>query len=142
MSCVLRANGENFRVDEFLEQTSLIPCHTYRKGHVKSPGQNAGKIRSSSGLNINVSDAEFSDLQGQIQDAIVFLKKHNRAIKNLCGYEGVEQVCLDFGIEQRKKAIIQYEYFPPALITLAGRLGLGIEISFYPCAERRRKKNL
>lgn len=139
MGCVLRANGEDFGVDEFLEQTSLSPCHTYRKGQPKSPSQKRGKVWSSSGLNINVSDAEFSDLQGQIQDAMVFLKKHKQAIRNLCEYEGVENVCLDFGIEQRENAKIQFEYFPPALITLAGRLGLGIEISFYPSAETRYK---
>lgn len=142
MGCVLRAKGEDFRVDEFLQQTSLIPCHTYRKGQPKSPSQKHGKVWSSSGLNINVSDAEFSDLQGQIQDAIVFLKKHKQAVKKLCQYDGVEDVRLDFGSVQREKAIIQFEYFPPALITLAGRLGLGIEISFYPSTEIRRKKNL
>ena len=137
MGCILRANGENFGVDDFLNQTALIPCNVYRKGEPKFPGNK--KICKTSGLSINVSDAEFSDLQGQIQEATAFLKICKSEIRALCQYAGVEDVCLDFGIEQRDDAIVQFEYFPPTLITLAGRLGLGLEISFYPSAENRNQ---
>ena len=140
MGCVIRASGEDFLVDDFINKTSLIPCNVYRKGQPKFPtSKKNAKLCDTSGLNINVSDADFSDLAGQISEAILFLKKYKSALKILCQYEGVEDVRLDFGVEQREEAIIQYEYFPPELITLAGRLRMGIEISFYPSSENLNK---
>ena len=132
MSCVLRANGSDFLVDRFLEHSDLIPCVVYRKGEPRSPASKPkGKIHETSGLNIDVSEADFDNLEGQIQDAISFLKQHKKELERLRKFPGVEGLALDFGIAKRD-VIAQYDYFPPELLYLAGSLGIGIELSQYP----------
>ena len=42
---------------------------------------------------------------------------------------------LDFPVDlriDRKKVMAQCDYFPPELVSLAGALGFGIELSVYP----------
>ena len=132
MSCVLRANGAGFLVDRFLQESELIPCAVYRKGERRSPVRKPkGQIHETSGLNVDVSKADFDNLQGQIQDAISFLKQHKTELERLRRFPGVDEVCLDFGIAKRD-VIAQADYFPPVLLYLAGSLGIGIELSQYP----------
>ena len=42
----------------------------------------------------------------------------------------VEIATLDFGISQRDVAA-QFDYFQPELVRIAGKLGLGLELSQY-----------
>jgi hypothetical protein len=132
MSCVFRANGSNFLVDSFLEGSDLVPCAVYRKGEPRfSASKSQEKVNKSSGLQVDVSEADFDNLHGQIQDAISFMQKHKTELERLCKFPGVEGVSLDFGIA-RRDVVAQYDYFPPELLYLAGRLGIGIELSQYP----------
>ncbi len=42
---------------------------------------------------------------------------------------------LDFPVDlriDRKRVMAQFDYFPPELVTRAGALGFGIELSIYP----------
>ena len=55
---------------------------------------------------MGVSESPWDSLAGQVADAIAFLKKHKRTSP-------------------------QFESFPPALISLAGALGCGLEVSIY-----------
>ena len=131
MSCVLRANGCEFLVDCFLEDSDLVPCKVYHRGEPRSPLSMQGKVHESSGLHIVVSEADFDNMQGQIQDAISFMKHHQAELERLCKFPGVEGSYLDFGIAKRD-VVAQYDYLPPELLYLAGSLGIGIELSQYP----------
>ncbi len=51
---------------------------------------------------------------------------------------GVESACLDFAVEE-KDTFTQCSYLEPELLKLAGGLGIGIEISLYPCSENEEK---
>src|SRR5688572_4019917 len=120
MSCVLRANGSNFLVDRFLEECDLVPCVVYRKGERRPISRSGNEVNDAfSGLHVVVSNAEFDDLQGQIQDAISFMQKHQMELRRLCEFPGVEGVTLDFGIA-RRDVVAQFEYLPPELLSLAG----------------------
>ncbi len=55
---------------------------------------------------------------------------HNEEIARLIRFEGLEHVQLDFGVN-RKNGFLQSNYLPPEFLTLAGALGLGVEISIY-----------
>jgi hypothetical protein len=61
--------------------------------------------------------------------------EHSKLIK----FAGVENVHLDFGIE-RRDTFTQYDYFPPKLLTLAGELGIRIELSQYPISKEQKSK--
>jgi hypothetical protein len=47
----------------------------------------------------------------------------------------VEDVRLDFPLDlriDRRTVVAQFDYFPPTLVSLAGALGIGLEVSIYP----------
>jgi len=121
-------------LDSFLEKSSFTPCAVYHKDEPRFRSKPKGKVNDKSGLNVSVSEADFADLQGQIEDAISFLKQNKSELKRLRQFLGVEGVCLDFGIKKRD-VIAQYDYFPPELLYLAGGLGIGIELSQYPAED-------
>ena len=132
MSCILRASGKNFNVDKFLSQTRLQPCAVFKKGEPKNKSNPNGRKSELSGINIVVSSADFDQLDEQIQDAIKFLEKNKREIKNLIEFSGADNLSeIDFAIEKRD-IWMQTDYFPSKLLVLAGALGLGIRISVFP----------
>lgn len=88
-------------------------------------------MNTTSGFNVVVSDAEFSEFTRQVEDTIAFLTTHRGELERLGAAPGIEELWLDFGIE-RRDVMLQCDQFPPELIRLAGQLGMGIELSQYP----------
>ena len=132
MSCVLRARGIDFAVDEFLAESSLKPIAIFRKGQPQWPKVNsAGPKLRASGFHASVSEADFSDIKTQIDDALDFLQQNQTELSRLIALPGIERVWLDFGIEERDVAA-QHESFPPNLLSLAGNLGIWIDFTLYP----------
>lgn len=131
MSCVLRARGTNFVVDNFLAGSTLTPIAVFRRGHPRS-GLPGSPILNASGFHAIASEADFSQLQVQIADAVGFLEQNKNELERLVGFPGVDVVLLDFGFEGRDVAA-QSERFPPRLLLLLGNLGLELEVTLYPC---------
>ena len=74
MSCVLRAAGEGFNVDPFLKDSTLKPLIVHNRDEPSFSGlKPAARLNEVAGMNVNVSVREFSDLAGQVEDAINFL---------------------------------------------------------------------
>ena len=124
--CVLRASGDYFEPQRFLDDSAFLPCNVFRKGERKAQNRSW----TSSGFTVVVSEASGDDLAQQIQDAIEFLRMHGEEIVRLRRFEGLDDVDLDFGVN-RKNGFLQSSYLPPELVTLAGALGVGVEISIY-----------
>ena len=78
----------------------------------------------------DVSPAAFDQLSQQIEDAIEFLRKHKQDVDVLMALPSSSGV-LDFGVSQ-KYAGVQFGRFSAELVCLAGKAGLGLEISLYP----------
>jgi hypothetical protein len=132
MSCVLKVKGDNFAVDEFLAGSSLEPIAIFRRGDPRLPAsQPEGPKLGASGFHLPASDADFSNLQAQIADAVRFLELHQSELTRLAAFPGVESVSLDFGIEEREVAA-QSERFPPILLRMAGNLGIWLVFTLYP----------
>jgi hypothetical protein len=132
MSCVLRARGTDFAVDNFLVGSTLEPGAVFRRGQPRSSRGSA--ILNASGFHAIASEADFSNLQVQIADAVRFLEQNHSELERLVGFPGVEVVSLDFGIEERDVAA-QSERFPPRLLLLLGNLGIELEFTLYPRQE-------
>ena len=133
MPAVLRAYGSDFDVDELLAGCTLPLCAVKRRGEPVFPlSQPDGLRHDRSGVHVTVSDADFSEFPRQIAEATTFLQSEADQVRRLCRWPGVEAVDLDFGIE-RRDVMVQCDRLPPALVRLAGSLGLGIELSHY-CA--------
>ncbi len=138
MSCVLRAGGSEFDVEEFLSRSPFQPDATFRKGEPKgrtTPTLEAPKSQVS-GFNLTISEASFSEPQVQIEDAIAFLEYNDTELIRLVSFQGVEQVSLDFGIEERE-VMYQSDRFPPKLLLLAGTIGIWLELTLYPREVKR-----
>ncbi len=137
MSCTLRAGGNNFDVDTFLESSIFTPCAVFRRGEQRAPAsQPKGPILQHSGFNLGVSDAEFSDVERQIRDAQAFIKSNEKELERLIAYPGVDGVEIDFAIEIENVFGQSYS-FPPNLLSMLGRLRIELVISCYPAAEEK-----
>ena len=131
MPCILRVSGRDFAARAYARRTSLPVVKTYMRGEPRLPrAQSDGKTNKTSGISIDVSGADFTNIKRQIRDALAFLARHRAALRRLRHVTGVEQLTLDFGIADREVAA-QFDYFPPELLLAAGQLGIGIEISRY-----------
>ena len=124
--CVLRAFGTEFDPQEFLEGSSLKPCNVFQKGDHRSETRR----RNGGGFTVVVSDADGTDFESQVDDAVKFLRRNQEELSRLRRYEGVTEIRLDFGVYRRMR-FVQSSYLPPELLIVAGFLRVGIEISIY-----------
>jgi len=137
MSWCLRASGETFDVDASIKHHPLDTIVVHRKGKPKYPQSRPdGPRNDQSSLNIVVSNADFDNIDQQIDDAIAYLSDKVNAdkITKLMSHPGVDGACLDFGVElnTNEEFCFQGFVFPADLTKLAGELGLDIELSIYP----------
>jgi hypothetical protein len=131
MSCVLRASGKNFDVDEFLKTSSLDALTAFHRGAAQFPASSVTRRCDHSGMKVSVSSRESSDLRGQVKDAVGFLIDNNQELKRLRDSPGVERIDLDFQVEDREM-VFQSDAFPPDLLSLLGELRIGLVISRSP----------
>ena len=84
-------------------------------------------------LSLDVSDKNWDDLPGQIEDAIVFLERYSIELRRLFVTVPDAKGYLDFPINSRMGSEVasQCDHFPVRLIQLAGAVGLGIELTQY-----------
>jgi len=138
--CVLRVSSKRNSLADVLARTRLPHYEVHDKSDLQPYGRKKGKPFGYSGFKSAVSDRGFSDLSGQIRDAVRFLKRHRNAIAKLRKTSGVCDIRLDFGNALRigSKLAAQFDYFPPDLILLAGALGVGIQMSLYPISTRKK----
>ena len=126
MSCVFRIGGDELELGSLL---NLLPepVKTFQKGEMQGR-----RVIQKNGANYLVSEAEFDKFNEQKSDAISYLRKNSARLKMVMSLPSLESACLDFGVEE-KDTFTQSSYLEPELLKLAGGLGVGIEISIYPC---------
>lgn len=131
MSCVMRASAAEWNPEDFAATTTLKIICTYRRGEPKGPGSE--KLNENSGLNIEVSTADFEEFERQKEEAIVFLQNNREELKRLkllLDSAPEAMLELDFGTVNRELPA-QSEVIPARLLSLAGELGISIRISKY-----------
>ena len=121
----MRAWGDDFEPERFLEEGSFSPCNIFRKGDRKSES----RTWDTSGMTIVVSDAS-DDFAQQTVDAIEFLKINRVETLRLQDSNGLEGIGLDFGVT-RRNGLLQSHLFPAELIRLAGEFSMTLEVSIY-----------
>jgi hypothetical protein len=129
MPCTLRAIGQDFDPDSFLAESELSGAVVFHRGETRTPGALDDR-RMASGLNLPVSAAGFDDLDAQIGDAVRFLRRHEEELRRLAGFEGVEEVCLDFGL-RRRDVPAHSVIFPAHLLWQAGALDIDLVVSYF-----------
>ncbi|MRR56813.1 MAG: hypothetical protein EG824_01155 [Deltaproteobacteria bacterium] len=131
MSCILRAGGDEFNVDSFIAKTSLEIDSLWRKGEKRFPKSATSRINQSSGVRVVASEADFSQLSEQIEEASSFLCQNLEQVKFLASFCGIESAVLDFGAEIYPPGWASFT-FPAPLLTLAGEAGVSLCLSVYP----------
>ena len=76
-----------------------------------------------------VSDAGFRDLPVQIAHAVAFLERHKADVAALMSLPSAEG-WLDFAVADRNQPA-QFNRLSPELVCLAGKVGIGLELSTY-----------
>lgn len=133
MSCVLRASGACFDVDEFLKTSTLDVLTAFHRGGAQFPASSITRKSEFSGMSVSLSTREFSDLTGQIEDAIRFLSENERELIRLRDFPGIERMELDFPIEERE-VVYQRDAFPYQLLSRLGDLRIALVVSRAPAA--------
>jgi hypothetical protein len=137
MSCVLRAIGRAFDVDAFLSASPIAPDSVFHRGEPRASGPPDGEKRAASGFNARIGASDLDDLEGQVQDAVHFLIEHEDELRRLGSFDGVEEVCLEFGI-RRRPAAVQSDLFPADLLWRAGALDLDLVVTHFDTAGEGR----
>jgi hypothetical protein len=131
MGCVLRVWGKICDVDAFLRESSLQPITVWHPGESQSPASNpTSRLQGNSGMHISISRCEFSDLAGQIKDAVSFLHNNHVQLLRLRNFPGIEGAVMDFPVEDRDVAC-QTDVFPFELLASMGDLRMALAISRY-----------
>jgi hypothetical protein len=134
--CVLHAVGAELRVDSGAWINALKPYRVFCRGEKMFRSRDGTwEFEKVSGFSCEVSSRE-GDLAEEVQDAISFLTYHREYLACLSSTPGVDSVTLDFGCVLRLNdgCDVQCESLPPALLKLAGELGIQINLSLYPPA--------
>ena len=80
-----------------------------------------------------VSDCEFDDLPGQVEDALEFLKLNAEDLRTMM--ESGAKGSFDFAVHIPDQGFVTRS-FPAPLVGAAGELGLGLDLSVYPGDEQ------
>ena len=139
--CVLRVHGKQFDPRMLLERSGLPAYDSWREGEPRQiDAKRRGPTHDSSGFKVDVSRKDWTDLPGQIEDALRFLEHFRDELRAIVATAGVECVELDFPFAVRaseQSPLLQSVFLPPNLLALAGELGVGIEVSVYPPISER-----
>jgi hypothetical protein len=133
--CVLHVSSSKASFARFLANTRLPVYRSYEKGDVKH--KRKGTKYEDYGFSCDVSEREWRDASGQVEDAIGFLKVFTADLRTLTSQYRVDDIRLDFPFESRlsKGVFAQFDYLPPELIRLCAEHGIGIEVSHYASRE-------
>jgi hypothetical protein len=139
VGCNLHVLGLDFNPHLALKKSKLQPYSAFNRGDARFPKSSRDRRpHKTSGFKCVVSDMD-RPLSEQVVDAIAFLKKHQADLRQMAAAPGIESMTLDFGYNVRidnDKCDVQCDTLPPELIALCGALGIGIELSLYPAANR------
>jgi hypothetical protein len=129
--CVLHVTSKHDDFGPFLAQTSLPVYQSHRLGEIPKSGNR--RPYEAYGFSCTVSERDFNDVGGQIEDALAFLTLHHSELDRLSKQYRVDDLRLDFPYWCRldNTCFMQSDYLPAALLLAAGRLGIGIELSLY-----------
>lgn len=129
--CVLKVYSDNDSFKEFAETTSIPVYSMYEKGDCKSKLKEV--VRTDYRISFDVSDREWDDIEGQIEEAILFIEKNFDELMVLMSTHSISKAYLDFPLYSRldENIVNQNDHIPAKLIGLAGKLSLGIEMSIY-----------
>lgn len=130
MSCVLRIAGKMLDIDDLVMKSGLTGfTKRYKTENISSETSQEKQYSFISAL---ISEADLQNFKLQIADAIFYLKKNRKKLAIVQKTKEVDYATIDFMIELKsvsKEYFAQYIYLPNELISLCGKLNIGIEVA-------------
>jgi hypothetical protein len=134
LMCTLRIYTPSVEADALIDLCPLKPSSVFRKGELRLRSKPERGVHLTSGICVTVSDAEWTDLSAQVNDAIRFISEHESWLKRAAALQGLSHFVIDFPSDLRigeNDIVVQTDAFPSELLRLAGNLGIGIELTTY-----------
>lgn len=129
--CILKIYSETNSFKEFAIKCSIPVFSVFDKGEFR----NKSKTRKSAYYSISfiASEKDWDEFPEQVKDVIAYLESNYTVLKELLSTHEINNAYLDFPIYSRLNddVINQNDHLPRELISLAGKLNLGIEMSIY-----------
>lgn len=122
--CVLKVYGESFDVSSYLEGVSLVATQVFRAEDLPKRGE----VGTDAGFHCVVSDRAETDFEGQVEEAVQFLRLHRADLTHLRAF-AVRDAFLDFALGERHDVAIQRETLPVELLRECSDLGLEIVLT-------------
>lgn len=130
MSCTLSIAGKKLDIDDFILKSGLKGfAKKYKEENVTSKSKQGKQY---SFVSATISDVDLSNLEKQISDVIVYLKRNRKKLAFISSTKEIEYATINFMISLKSvsdKYFAQYIYLPKELTILCGSLNLGIEVS-------------
>lgn len=129
--CILKVYSDFDSFKPFKESVIIPVYSTFEKGDFKYGS--SGVRQKDYRISFDVSDKDWDDFNGQVQDAISFLEKYQKELKILFSSNRISDAYLDFPIYSRltDDIVNQNDHLPRKLVSLAGNISIGIEMSIY-----------
>lgn len=129
--CVLKVYSKSYSLNEYAVQCT-IPVYSIRNAR-EVRCKKTGDAWKENSISFDVSECDWDDFSGQVQDAILFLKTHKLALANLTTKPFISDAYLDFALWSRLDGNIinQNDHLPRELIKLCGELCIGIGMATY-----------
>ncbi len=138
---MFRIVGEDFDVNAFLAEADLKDSvgsgvYVHRKGDLKRKTRTERRTLGYNSCSISCSEKSFESLSAQISDAMLFFEEGDYLLKILTTYQ-TEQLRFDFGVLVKQPTTA---YFPSNFVEKCGKGNIGIELSQYPTAAKKRDR--
>ena len=127
-SCVFRATGLDFRVDDYLRSSPFKPTNVIRKDQTQA-GVNPSRMPMPfSSFAVVVSGNIGLGPGMQMEQALQFLQMHQDEFPRLKEY-GAHELFLLFTV-RRSRVFGASGYYSPELISALSRAGMGLSVDF------------
>lgn len=129
--CILKIFSETDSFKAFAERSTVPVYSVHDATDVKNPRTN--KTHGIFRISFDVSECDWDNFPGQVEDAIAFLSRHAHSIRELVDSHKISDAFLDFPIWSRLDGNIvnQNDRLPRELISLCAMAGIGIEMAQY-----------
>ena len=139
--CVLHIDFETDNLDLILSSTNIPVYQVYKKGD--NYKHRKDKTYDRNLISCVVSDKEWDDVEGQTDDIIIFIEKHQNDLEFI--KENVDNVDWKFDLPYHCRLsdtlFNQNNFLSPQVLLLCGKLGIGLNLSLYhpPCDEQENE---
>ena len=133
MSCFLRLSGDALPLEAILQALPVAPERietplSKARDRISLRKPRPSDTRTS--VHVCVHDGDFDPLAEQVASATRFMIAHHSVLLAIMSMKGIEYASLDFGLLVGDVPMFS-DRLPPTLLSIAGELGLSINLSHY-----------